>query len=461
MRKILVIAAREYRASVQTKAFIISLVFMPLLVGGSIVIQTLTMGVGDKEAKEFAVIDWTPGRHIGLFLQMMAAKGVKDLALAEPRQKKVPGRGAPFAFVIKVIPHRPYADYTPREIEELRYQLSQKVEENKYFGFVEIGPKVLEDDPKVVQEALKDPQKRNQFIVRYQTDHPTYAEFPAWLQEMVNFGIPMVRAAKRGLSEDQLKAILLRVEVHQKGLSERNAAGQIVEAPARNPAVAFLMPMGLMMLMFMVIMVGATPLMQGIIEEKMQRIAEVLLGSVPPFGLMMGKLLGMVGVALTLVVVYLGGAYWAAHHFGVANYLPPELVGWFLLFQVLAVLMFGSLFIAIGAACTDMKETQTLLMPVMMVVCVPLFLMGHVIQHPNSGLSTWMSLIPPATPMMMIARQAVPPGIPWWQPALGVVLVLATTLLCVYIAGRIFRVGILMQGKGAKFSDLLRWIFRG
>src|SRR5262249_19010360 len=116
----------------------------------------------------------------------------------------------------------------------------------------------------------------------------------------------------------------------------------------------------------------------------------------------------------------------------------------------------------IGAACTDMKETQSLLMPVMILACFPMFFMGNVIQEPNSSFALGVSLFPFATPMLMVARMAVPPqNIPLWQPVVGVALVLATILLCVYAAGRIFRVGILMQGKGAKFSDLIRWVIRG
>ena len=69
--------------------------------------------------------------------------------------------------------------------------------------------------------------------------------------------------------------------------------------------------------------------------------------------------------------------------------------------------------------------------------------------------------VPPATPMLMIIRQTVPPGIPTWQPVLGVVLVLLTTLLCVFAAGRVFRVGVLMQGKGANLREMARWVLRG
>ena len=101
------------------------------------------------------------------------------------------------------------------------------------------------------------------------------------------------------------------------------------------------------------------------------------------------------------------------------------------------------------------------LTPVMVLVISPLFVWMYVLQQPNAPLSVALSLFPPATPMLMIIRQAVPPGIPLWQPLLGVLLLLITTVLGVLAASRIFRVGILMQGKGAKFGEMLRWIVRG
>jgi len=108
-----------------------------------------------------------------------------------------------------------------------------------------------------------------------------------------------------------------------------------------------------------------------------------------------------------------------------------------------------------------MREIQTLMWPVMVLAMLPLFVALPVIKEPNSSFAFWASFFPPATPMIMIARQAVPPGIPLWQSALGVAVVLLTALGCVYAAGRIFRVGILMQGKGAKIGDLVRWVVRG
>ena len=100
-------------------------------------------------------------------------------------------------------------------------------------------------------------------------------------------------------------------------------------------------------------------------------------------------------------------------------------------------------------------------LPVMLLVCLPLFFLGNIMREPNSAIARGLSFFPFSTPMLMIARIASPPGLPWWEPTLGVLLVLATTVLCVWAAGRIFRVGILMQGKGARLGDLARWVLQG
>jgi ABC-2 type transport system permease protein len=108
-----------------------------------------------------------------------------------------------------------------------------------------------------------------------------------------------------------------------------------------------------------------------------------------------------------------------------------------------------------------MKETQNLLWPVMLLACLPMFVVGNVLQEPNNPVATGLSFFPFSSPMLMIARMAVPPGIPWWQPLVAVAGALTTTTLCVYVAGRIFRVGLLMQGKGAKLGEMVQWVIRG
>lgn len=442
MNKIWVIAAREYRAAVRTKSFLISLLLMPVLMSGSVAVQVIMKKQGDTKDKPFAIVDRTPGQKVFPLLEQAAAKRNQEITEGVKQTR-------PRFVLTRIDP----GSETPEAVAQQRLELSEDVRHEKYWGFVEIGPAAtrrrLPGSP---------PLPADRFYLRYQTNHPTFEEFPSWVQRQVILAATSIQIDIPPEEIANWQELILRRE----GLSQRDpATGEIVDPPVIQVVARFIVPGALVALMFMIVMLSSTPGMQGVVEEKMQRIAEVLLGSLPPFQLMLGKLLGLMGVSLTIAAVYLGGAYWAAHKYGFAEFLSMPVLLWFIVFQMLSVLMFGSLFLAIGAAATDIKETQTLVMPVMLIACLPMFLLSTALEDPNNPLVVGASFFPPSTPMLMMARVAISPGPPLWQLILAVLLVVAVTLSCVYAAGRIFRVGILMQGKGAKFSQLLQWVFRG
>jgi ABC-2 type transport system permease protein len=439
MRKMIVVAAREYRTAVHTKAFLIGLLMMPLIFGGSILVQVFLRGRVDTRDKRIAVVDYS-----GQLLQTVqnAAQQRNETQIYEgagPDRKQVRPR-----FVIETL------DPASSDSARVSLDLSNRVRKNEIMAFVVIGRNVLEPASEPGSAAIN-----------YYSNSPTYDDARQWLAALLNERIQQMRLEGANLDARIVRELTRRVAVSNLGLVEMDAAGNIIKAEQANAPASFLVPFGLMFLMFMVVMASAAPLMNSILEEKMQRIAEVLLGSVSPFELMLGKLFGMVGVSLTMAAVYLAGAYVAINRAGYIQFFPWHVVGWFVVFLALAVWMYGSIFIAIGAAVTDMKEAQSLMTPVMLLVILPMFVMQNVLREPNSSLALIMSLVPPATPMLMILRQAVPPGVPVWQPLLGVALVLVTSLLCVFGAGRVFRVGILMHGKGGKLSEILRWALRG
>jgi ABC-2 type transport system permease protein len=146
---------------------------------------------------------------------------------------------------------------------------------------------------------------------------------------------------------------------------------------------------------------------------------------------------------------------------GHADMADPRLLAWFLAFLIPGIFMFGSLFLAVGACCNDVKESQSLVMPIMFPMMIPMFLLMPIIQGPNSLGITIASLVPIWSPMMMVMRLAMPVVVPWWQPPLAMAGCVLTMIFCIWAAGRIFRVGFLMQGKPPKLSDLVRWAIRG
>jgi ABC-2 type transport system permease protein len=456
VNKVLVIAAREYKAAVRTKAFLLSLLLMPVLIGVSAGVQYVLKTQANVQDKTFAVIDRTPGEKVFPLLET-AAERRNRVDVFDPKMHEQ--TRAKFQLV-KVEP----SAYTREAVDRQRLELSEAIEKGKaYWGFLDIGPDAVArfGGPAPSGEGEGDPlSPRERRSLRYQTNHPTYLDFQQWAQQQIIFaltslkaGVPFDEVAKQ--MENQ-SSITLKVG----GLSKLEN-GKVVDPPVVQQVARFLIPGALVALMFMVIMLSSTPAMHGVVEEKMQRIAEVLLGSVSPFRLMAGKLLGLMAVSLTIAAVYLGGGYWVAQSYGVTENLSPRVLAWFLVFQASAVVMYGSLFLAIGAAATDIKETQTLVMPVMLIACIPMLILGTAIEDPNSPLVVGMSFFPPVTPMLIMVRLATPPYPPWWHAPLAVALVLAVTTACVYAAGRIFRVGILMQGKGARFAQLLQWVVRG
>jgi ABC-2 type transport system permease protein len=456
-RKILVIALREYNAAVRTKAFVVSLVFLPVLMLGNFAVQAMLRDKVDTGTKHFAVIDHTEGEGIFTALQAAAARR-NETELRDPS-----GRQVKPEYVLERVPPPDSPDALPA----LRLEQSDRVRRGELAGIIEIGPDVDQVAPPAAELGEFDgpgpePNFDERLSVRFQAHSHTSHEFPAWLRRTVSDAVKRRRCQALGLDAAKVDEVRRPVPVLARELSARDPrTGEVRDGAEANRMASFLLPTGLVMLMFMMIFVGASPLLQGVLEEKSQRIAEVLLGSVRPFPLMLGKLLGTVGVATTLGTVYLGGAYLAVRHYGLADHLSPQIIAWFLVYQTLGVLLFGSLFIAVGAACTSAQEAQTLLMPVMLVAMIPLFVLVNVITEPNGPLATGLSLFPTATPTLMVARLSLSPGLPMWQPLLGVALVLLATLACVWAAGRIFRVGLLAQGQGAGFREMFRWVWRG
>lgn len=445
MRKILVIAVREYKAAVQTKAFLIMILAMPMFMIGSILVQKLMRDKVDTNDKSVAVWDQT-GLLYAALEEAGAQRDVEEVFIeTDGERKKVKPR-----YLLQEV--HPTADTAERATLEL----SQRVRNEEIFAFLIIGRNVI--DPPEETEGGEEPKTAR---IAYHSANPNYDDIEDWATEVLNAAVQVIRFQAVNLEAEVVRKSTRPVPVANLSLVSLDESGRITEALETNRFANFMIPFGLMMLMFMVVMVAASPLVQIVLEEKMQRIAEVLLGSATPFQLMMGKLVGIVGVSLTIATIYLAGAFFAVYNAGYGSLLPSGLIWWFVVYQGLAVVFFGALFVAIGAAVSDLKEAQSMMMPVSLLIISPMFVWLNVIKEPLSTSSMLMSFFPPATPMLMMLRISVAPNLPMWQPLLGIVVVLLAAVVAVFVAGRIFRVGILMQGKGANISEMLRWAVRG
>ena len=228
---------------------------------------------------------------------------------------------------------------------------------------------------------------------------------------------------------------------------------------------SFLLSFMLVALLYTSLAIWGAAIMNGVIEEKTNRVVEVMASSVAATELFAGKLLGVGAAGLTQFLAWaltlgLLSVYGAAG--AVAGGAPlPELsltaLAWFVLLFLLGYFMYGTLYASIGAAVNTAQEAQSLAFPVMMPLMTAFVFAPQVISNPESPLSVVLSLIPPLTPLLLFLRinTIMPPA---WQLALAVALCLGAIVLLNWAAARIYRVGILMYGKKPTLPEILRWI---
>jgi ABC-2 type transport system permease protein len=220
-----------------------------------------------------------------------------------------------------------------------------------------------------------------------------------------------------------------------------------------------------MMLLYTSMLLWGQAVLSGVIEEKGSRVVEVIVSSIPTHSLFAGKLLGVGAAGLIQLLVWtaslaLLGLYAAGAAGGVdLPEIPPLLLVSFVIFFLLGYFLYAALYAAVGAAVNTIQEAQSLVYPILLPLVVGMMFFPAVIQSPDSGLAVALSLVPPLTPLLMFLRISVvtPPA---WQILLSILLTLATIAGVVWVAARIYRVGILMYGKRPTFPEMMRWIGR-
>jgi ABC-2 type transport system permease protein len=428
MSRILTIAQTEFLNLVKTKAFIIGILMMPALMAGFITFMNYAEQHVDTTDRSVAVIDRT---------------GVLYDALAEAADQHNREAGTGEA---KTGPHflLSRVDTTGRSADEIAVDLSAKVKAKTLFAFVELPDGLLDADQKLP--------------VRMYAESTSAQPLTSWLRTTINDEIARRRFDAAGIDQGLVRRLTARVDVTSFGLVERSDDGKVAAAKEVDDLSRVGIPMFFLVLMFMSVLTGAMHLLNAVIEEKMSKISEVLLGSVTPVQLLAGKLIGVVGVSLTLTLVYFLGGIYALVSFGREDLINPVIIGWFLVFMVSAALMFGSIFLAIGSACSNLKDSQSMVQPAMMLILLAYLGSFVVMRAPESNLAVGLSFFPTMTPFAMMLRIVMPPGPPGWQVVLSLAVLLACTGGVIWAASRIFRIGLLMQGKAPTLPELLKWV---
>ena len=433
MNKIFAVLKREYLAAVRKKMFIFMTLFFPVLMAGLmfIPIMMMTKAIGDKHV---VVVDAT-GRLAPVF-----SKAIKP-EVPDPKEA-VQGRRGDLPQTLQV----DYLDAHGQDAQAAAKPYLTRLMAGKQSGLDAVFV--------VPANAFTDANAKFTFYSRSSTDIMTQER----LSSVANRAMQRQRLAERGITGEQLDAIMAKVDVEGIQLSR---SGEQKKGGELNFILAFVLAALLIVPSFMY----GVEIMRGIVQEKSDRVVEVLISSMSPFELLTGKISGVAMVGLTQVSVWLlilGGAATfgaaVAHEAGVniTQFLRPSLFVFFVIFFILGYLTYVCVYAVVGAACNTDKEAQQMMAPIQLVMMIPWFVMMPIITNPDSSMSVAFSMMPVFGPVTMFAR-TVASEPPVWHILVAIAVSIATIFAFFWITAKVFRVGILSYGKRPTLPELWRW----
>lgn len=435
MNKLWLIIKREYISRVTKRAFLLGTFLTPLGIGLLIFVNIKLATYKDDNFKRIAVLDQS---------------GI--LKEAPENQNNV---------------HFTLVDGS---LDVLKNQVVEK----RYDGVLVVPP---------INNAMN-----KNFVIKYYSDDKLGNDMSSDIEDKIEEAIKKYKIAELALDTQKIAALRTRVEIDPDPILSTKNASSI------SGTIAMAMGGIMGLVMYMSVLIYGMMIFRSVMEEKTSRIVEVIISSVKPFQLMLGKIIGVGAVGLTqfliwgvlMVGISLGvGSMMGAdasrvsqmpNNTGVnaeqveqisksANFmLELQSQNWalilplFFIFFVLGYLMYSSLFAAVGSAVgDDAGESQSLTLPITIPIILAIYIMMTAIRAPESSLAVWSSIFPLFSPIVMPARLPFNP--PIWQIALSLILLIATVLALVWLAGRIYRVGILMYGKKVTLKELGKWLF--
>jgi ABC-2 type transport system permease protein len=423
MNKIILIIKREYLTRVRKKTFIIGTILFPLLYLG-LIFGMGYLGETTKADLNVAIIDASGYFNKGMIERTNQADSSLRLTLVN----------------------------TPEVTLKETYRSAG------YDGFVYIPSQDK------WEEGFKD--------LSFQSEKKFGSASIAMIESRLNSMWTDIKNEKLGIDENK-KNIIANSKV---SITQRTTEGK-----AANEGVATTIGYVAGFLIYFILLVYGSQVMMGVMEEKTNRIAEVIVSSVKPFQLMLGKIIGIGLVALSqfflwiafMLIVYNIGK--SGGDTGMMSGMVGQVQNVFTSINVPLILFcftfyflggfffYASLYAAIGSAVNeDMREAQSLSFPVTMLVIFSIALMTTAINNPTGPVAVWASIIPFSSPIVMMARIpfGVPGTVPWWQLGLSMALLVVGFLFSVWLSGKIYRTGILMYGKKASWKEMMKWVFR-
>lgn len=416
MHKILLVAQREYLATVRTKTFLIGVLFTPLMIGAIIGLTKLM----DKESESETI----PLRVLAVYDRTNLLAEQLRLVF-DQHNREHPNQ----LIELEVLPVS-----QDDEIGALE-SAKNRVRSKRLKGLLVIDAETISSGAPC---ALYTNKARD-------------IEFYRLVGAKTRSAVRRQVGADLNLTEEILATLDRSVPLEQFDVTSES--GKPVDRMA-----GIMIPFAFMFMMFMGIFGISQGLLTSVIEEKSSRIMEVLLSGLSSFQLMSGKILGTAGVGITLMALWTSAGYFTARASHLESLLHIEQPGWLVLYYLLGFLLLASVLAALGSAVNSLKEAQSLMSPITMVMIIPMVAWFFIMQHPNSWWVVALSFFPPITPFVMVLRMCGAEEVPFWQvPATLFVLALGS-FFTMWLSAKIFRVGVLMYGKPPRPRELFRWL---
>lgn len=436
--KVITVIKREYITRVKTKGFLASILLMPVMMFIVMVLPSFMMTLQHKsdEIKTFVVFDETGE----IFSKMEAA--LDENPFFHHKGKRV------YQLIEKP------SDFNDNV--EAKKQLNQQLEEKEIHGYIEI--------PQNVFERLQ---------VNYYAKNITNFELQRAFRSVISQIVTNKRLEDKGYAAHEVRDLMRRIRFTEYAVTAETDAVEGEERTMVKLGLTYVLTFSLYLF---TLLYGAS-VMRSVLEEKTTRIVEVIISSVKPHQLLLGKIIGVCLVCLTMFLIWGGCAVLLLINinpilglFGIQE-LPlqfieitdiikstgPSAFICFLIYFVLGFFLFSTIYAVAGAICNSEEEAQQVATPLVMMLIIPFMLMFGLFRAPDSTLTIALSHIPLFSPLIMFMRISVLTP-PLWEILLNIAVMIATILGAILIMGKIYKIGILMYGKRPTLSELWKWL---
>ncbi|HSF23592.1 MAG TPA: ABC transporter permease [Blastocatellia bacterium] len=432
MKKVWVIIKREYLVRVRSRAFLFGTIVSPLFLLGLILLPAILAERTSRGQRQITVLDQSGDPQL-----FAAIKQRVELRGSGPDagEGSLPARSAGFVLSLRLLS----PDQNPNDF--IRQDSNGEGDKAAEKAYLILSPGVLDGvEPEYHARNLSD------FAIRS-------------LEESVSGAISERRLMRAGFDATRIGSYMKPVDLR---IFKIGAGGESKQGGVRQE---FMVAFALLFFLYISVLFYGIFTMRGVIEEKQSRIIEILISSVKPTQMMLGKLVGIGLVGLTQIGIWaistalisrIGASMFAATGSQIPS-IPTSLLVYFVAFFVLGFFLYATLYAMVGAIVSNEEDAQQVQFPVTMLVVMPMMIFGVVMSNPNSTLSIVLSMVPFFAPTLMMLRIAVI-NPPVWQVVLSMLIMVVTILGFLWVAAKIYRVGILMYGKRPSIAELGRWL---